>query len=246
MAGTKRKASTFMSRYKQAKKKGKFNPAKRRRTGTFAAKVKQVILRTAEPKQWRVDHGKTELYHNSGSPASGQILHGQIWLDGSLPPQGVGDSARVGDEIVCSRLHVKMLMGMKAARHNVTFRIIVFKCTAGAYPSTLAQLLIGITSNILLEDTNKDRVTIVRDYKKKVVLHPDLSGVGGADKEYTFPLQMSIPMKMKIKFETDGSTVSSNKKNLYCQIMAYDAFGSLITDNIAYFQMCSTLYYKDP
>jgi len=246
MAGTKRK---FIDRYKSAKRKGRVQtgrPSKKARTGSFAAKVKQVILRTAEPKQHRVDHGKTELYHNSGSPASGQILHGQIWLDGSLPPQGVGDSARVGDEIMGSRIHVKILMGMKAARHNVTFRLIVFKCTAAAYPTTLAQLLIGITNNILLEDTNKDRVTIVRDYKKKVVLHPDLSGVGGADKEYTFPLQMSIPFKQKIKFETDGSVVASNKKNLYAQIMAYDAFGSLITDNIAYFQMTSTMYYKDP
>jgi len=246
MAGTKRK---FMDRYKAAKKKGKprvYQKSKKARTGSFAAQVKKVILQTAEAKQHRYDMGKTELYHNSGSPASGQILHTQIWLDGPLPPQGVGDSARVGDEIVCSSIAVKMLIGMKAARHNVTFRFIVFKCTSAAYPSTLAQLLIGISNNILLEDTNKDRVQIVRDYKKKIQIHPDLSGVGGADKEYTFAHQMRLPYQQKIKFETDGSVVSSNKKNLYVQIMAYDAYGSLLTDNIAYFAMTTTLYYKDP
>lgn len=239
-----RRRQKFSRKIKSMKRKASSTcaiPAKR-----FAKAVKQVILQTAEPKQHRTNYGKIELYHNSGSPATGQQLHQQIWLDGNLPAQGLGDTARVGDEIVASRIHVKTLVGMKADRHNVTFRIIVFRCTASAYPTTVGQLMIATTGNVLLDDLNKDRFSVVRDYQKKVVIHPDLSGVGGADKEYTFPMQMSIPCKQKFKFETDGSVNASNKKNLYCQVMAYDAYGTLLTDNIAYIQMTSSLYYKDP
>lgn len=210
---------------------------------SFAAKVKNVIMRTAETKMLPYGHNVVlprQLYHDSyAAPYP---------LDGpnQLPAQGITDTTRVGDEIYASHIRVQMLLGQKLDRKNVTFRIIVIRCTAGASPVTYPTLFIGTTDNCLLDDVNRDRVSVVKDVTIKKIIGPDLSGVGGADKEFTFPYKFTIPVKQKIKFPTDGDTAATNRKSLYMYVFAYDAFGTLVTDNIAYVQTYSTLYYKDP
>jgi len=200
-------------------------------------------LRTAEPKFKPYGHNvllPRQIYHD--------IYAAPYSLDSfdQMPSQGISDTQRVGDEIYASMIRVQMLIGQKADRHNVTFRIIVVKVTADALPVSYAQLFIGTTDNVLLDEVNKDRVSVVKDITIKKNLHPDLSGVGGADKEFTFPYKFNIPLKERIKFTSDGTTVSNNRKGHYMYVFAYDAFGTLITDNIAYVQTYSTLYYKDP
>lgn len=46
--------------------------------------------------------------------------------------------------------------------------------------------------------------------------------------------------------EEEEMKMTTNRKQHYMYIFAYDAFGTLLTDNIAYAQTYTTLYYKDP
>lgn len=228
---------------KATKKWSKKKFPKRAKKSSFAAKVKKVILRTSEPKTRFYGHNVVapkELFHDSYSVP--------YELDGTLqmPLQGVSDVARVGDEIYASRIAVKMLLGMKSNRHNVTFRILVVKCTPGAKPTSYDQLFHTSADNCLLDDINRDRVSVIKDMMIKKEIHPDLSGVGGADKEFTFPVKFNVACKEKIKFPVDGDTTASNRKLRYMFVFAYDAFGTLVTDNIAYSQLTTTLYYRDP
>jgi len=229
---------------KFAKKKyGRKTKSKARKGTSFAAKVKKVILRTAEPKMKPYGHNVAlarQIYHDSyAAPYS---------LDDAsqMPSQGMGDMERVGDEIYTSRIQVQMLLAQKLDRKNVTFRLIVVKATSQAVPTNYATLFIGTTDNCLLDEVNKDRVNVVYDKLIKKIITPDLSGVGGADKEFTFVHKFNIPMKERIKFGIDADTGANNRKKHYMYVFAYDAYGTLVTDNIAYCQTYSTLYYKDP
>lgn len=231
---------SYMQRYKSAKKKGRV--AKKPVPASFAAKVKKVILRNAEPKMLPYAHNilaPQQLLHNSY--AAPYILTGSF----QMPTQGVTDIQRVGDEIMVSHVGVQMLFGQKQDRMNVSFRVIVVKCTANASPISYATLMINTTGNVLLDNVNRDRCSVVSDQIIKRNISPQLDVVGGA-KELTFVKKWNIPYKQKIKFAVDADTVDNNRKALFMYVFAYDAFGTLVTDNIAYCQLHSTIYYKDP
>lgn len=215
---------------------------KARKGSSFAAKVKKVILRTAEPKMKPYGHNviaPREINHDSY--AAGYLLDGGL----QMPLQGMGDTERIGDEIYTSNIKVQMLLGQKQDRMNVTFRIIVVKCTDTAVPTSYNTLFIGTTANCLLDEVNKDRVSVVYDKLIKKTISSQLDVAGGA-KEFTFVHKFNVPLKQKVKFATDATSTSDNRKKHFMYVFAYDAFGTLPTDNIAYCQTYSTVYYKDP
>lgn len=206
--------------------------------------IKKVAIKTSEPKNNAISWAKTELYHNSGSPASGQILPGAIDLlhYSMLPVQGSGDHQRNGDQIVAKGTSVKMLLGQKANRMNITFRIVVWKGTEDAKPISYNELFDQITSNVLLDTTNSDRGKIVYNKYIKKNFSPQL---GSTTAELTFVHKFFIPYKRLIKFNYNNATGFSGDK-LYAYVFAYDAYGTLLTDNCAYFQAFLRFYYRDP
>lgn len=217
--------------------------------GKLAGAIKRQLISMAEPKHFDSNFGKLELYHNSGSPVSGQILPALVTFNtaASMPDQGVGDQNRVGDQIYSKGFKLRMLFGQKADRHNVTFRVIVTKATSVNQPTTYAQLFDASTLNCLLDTINTDRQQVLYHKYIKMKIHPDLSGVGGADKEFTFVKSIWIPYKKLFKFSADGGTVGTGTDpGLRVYFLAYDAYGTLLTDNIAYVQVYSRFYFSDP
>lgn len=251
MPGVKRKASK--SSY--GSKRAKSAPYTRKRyrygakgSGTIAKLVRKSIIRMAEPKYKLYSHGKFELYHNSGSPASGQILN-YFPLNGApqMPTQGVGDNQRNGDRINSSGIQVKMLFGQKADRPNVTFKVVFFSMRQG-YAPTYSEFLENSTGNCMLDSVNTDNVTVLY---QKIIKAPVWGSFALATnntllaREYTFFKKFWIPRKMEYKFTADGGTIHSDKF-ISCAVFAYDAYGSLITDNIGYFQAWTKFAYRDP
>lgn len=200
----------------------------------------------AEKKYVHMSHTKIELYHNSGSPASGRILPAVLAIDGqnALPAQGTASNQRVGDSVYIEGVKLRLMFGQKLDRKNVTFRVLVLRCTAATLPTTLNELIVASSLNILLDQPDPERGTVVLDKLIKHRMSPDLSGVGGADKEYTFVEEYYFPVKAKADF-TSG-TVAPDRKNLFVYVFAYDAFGTLQPDNIAYVQGNSVLSFRDP
>jgi len=233
------------------KRKFSKRPAKRTRrakrattTRRMTALIRRTVLRVAEPKYRTLTQGKVEIYHNCFHSVSG-INTGFLSLlnqAGACPPQGVGDTQRVGDQINISRFDIKMLIGQKADRPNVTFRYLVLSVPKGSainYATWFDQQ----TGNVLLDDPNVDFVKVI----KQGIWRPNEAGLGGTGgDEYTFVKRLSIRYKKNLKFGPVDAASTHNDNDLYLSIMAYDAFGSLISDNIAYIQCASTMHFKDP
>jgi len=206
--------------------------------------IKRVAVKTAEPKERHAPFGKTEVYHNAFY--SGTVLNtGFVWqLNASnlMPQQGTQDFQRVGDQIMMSGFKVKLLMGQKADRPNVNWRWMVLVVPKGS-SITYANWFTATTNNVMLDDANKDFVRTI----KAGVWRPNEAGlVGGSADEYTFTKKLWIPYKKTIKFGPALAATTHNDDDVYLVIMAYDAFGSLQTDNIGYIEGSQTIHYRDP
>lgn len=210
----------------------------------LAKMMKTVAIRTAEPKEKTYYHGHVELYHNAGSPASGRIL-GTTWelfTPNRLPSVGTADDARVGDHIYAKGISVKFLFGQKQDRMNVTYRIIIWKGSTDVKPASLNDLFHWDAGNILLDGTNQDRGKIIYQKFIKKNVSPQL-GVG--ERELTFTHKHYIPIRKLIKFAGNAGTDYSGDK-YYMFIYAYDAYGTVITSNVAYVDVWSRIYFADP
>lgn len=205
--------------------------------------MSKVVLRKAEPKDKGYYHGHVELYHNAGSPASGRIL-GTTWelfTPNRLPAVGTADDQRMGDQIYSKGVSVKMLFGQKQDRMNITYRIVVWKGSTDVKPASLNDLFHWDANNILLDGTNRDRGKVI--YQK--FIKKNISSQLSTGRELTFTHKFWIPIRKLIRFAGNAGTDFSGDK-FYMFIYAYDAYGTLITDNIAYVDVWSKVYYADP
>lgn len=233
----KRKYSSRRKTYRRNRRV--FNRARPRRP-TFGTRVKRAILRNTELKTKHNSVVKVELNHNSFN-TGGYVL--KLNADAFYPTQGVGQNQRVGDEIMVSGISIKLLIGQKADRPNVTFRWGVIAIPRGA-AINYASVFKAVTNNVLLDDFNKDYVSV----KSTGVWRPNEAGLNGTGgDEYTFTKKLYTPWKHKTKFgPADAASTHLDTQDLYFIMMAYDAYGSLLTDNIAYAESLVTLYYRDP
>lgn len=209
---------------------------KRKRLPSFAARVKRVIMRVAEPKIVRYAVDKVNLYHNS--------FHHFIHLNDAngMPTQGTGDNMRVGDEINVTRYRVRSLLGQQADRPNVNFRWFFIEAPKGLAVN-YTNFFTATTNNLLLDDINTDAVKILKQGR----MRPNQAGllpVGGD--EYTFTREWNLYYKRHYKFGPAQATTAHNQPELYFIILAYDAYGSLITDVVAYIQSIKETHYRDP
>lgn len=234
----------FVSKKKRAvsRRKSVSSSMNRRRLTTM---IKRAVLKKAEPKCKRFAFEKTEIYHNSfyspgGAPPSGYIC--AINNYGLMPAQGTGDNQRVGDQINVSGFKLKLLIGQKADRPNVSFRWFVLRVPKGSAIS-YTTWFVGTTGNVLLDDPNTDFVKVLRSG----LWRPNEAGLAntGGD-EYTFAKRLWIPYKKLIKFGPADAATTHNDDDLYFTMVGYDAYGTLQTDNIAYAQMGLELHYRDP
>lgn len=204
--------------------------------------VNKMILKKAESKFKHADFGKIELYHNNMSVS-------QINEHAScMPTQGTGDSQRVGDNINVGGFYIRMLCGQKADRPNCVWKFYVLKVPKGTAVS-YSTFFDAITNNVLLDTPNKDKVSVLKTLTmkpaKSTMFLANYGSSSGNNKEFTFPVKIWLPYRRVYKFQSDGGT-PHNDGDLYLIKLVYDAYGTLTTDNIAYVQLISTVYYKDP
>lgn len=248
----KRTASYFrkaLAKSAKASKKKSQRTPKKLSVSAVKKIAASVMLRKSEQKHINYNHGKIELYHNTGSPTFKSLN-----ASDTMPTQGVGDNQRIGDRITAQKLQLRLLCGQKYDRPNVTWRVIVFSVKSGQAPINglgINQFFEQTTGNILLDNINTDlaRVHYQKYFKplKSSLMALDASGVNGNDvtKEYTFAKKININFKNKtIVFQSNGGVVT-NERDYYIYVGVYDAFGTLVTDNIGYYQMWSQLKFKD-
>ena len=210
-------------------------------TDQLATMMKKVALKTTETKFKNISMPKWELYHNTLQVSGTNIAN-------SLVVQSDDDDGRIGNEIYLTGIKFRLLLGQKADRPNVTFKIFVVEYDAGQAGTITneAHFYHWVSQNVLLDPVQTNRWRIL----KKIVYKGNLGSleVGETAKEKTYPLSFWIPMNRKISFQQDSSSMVSMgmKDNLRVVIASYDAYGTLTSDNIGYAQCCATCYYKDP
>ncbi len=218
---------------------------KRRKTtkkASFAAKVKKVVMKTAETKRLSVPWAKIELFHNVLSLSQMLGLNGES----VMPAINVTQNGRIGDNINVLGWHIRVLCGQKADRPNVTWRYFVVQ-----FPGTVSLTDSGLpynnvfenqTANVLLDDIQRDTCKVLSTGYWRPN-QQGLQGTGGD--EFTFCKRMYVKHNQKYKFGPNDSVQTHNQNPVYFFAVVYDAFGSLITDNIAYYQIFTKLVYKD-
>lgn len=201
--------------------------------------AKSVVSSTKETMHLDYDWSKTELNHNL-YPG----FRNQLNTLTAMPTQGTTDSNRLGNDIYRLGYHFRVMFGVKQDRQNTKFRLVLVGMPKGASTLAYANVFDAVTSNVMLDPIDKDRT--VRVYYDKIIGYKNLNpGVPTTGKETTFFRKFYVPMRKVIKFYDDGAQDNNDVEDLWLIIMAYDAFGSLIADNIGYVQVWHRLYWKE-
>jgi len=220
------------------KRKAPYKKAKPMTAATVAKIARKAVIKVAEPKHYPRTSAKVEMNHNVFNSTS---WAGPINEAGCMPSQGYADDERVGDQIITSGFKLKLLIGQKADRPNVTFKIYVLEVPKGTTYS-YNNWFENMSSNILLDSPNKDFVKVIATHTWK----PHDGSMDNATDEYVYTRSLWVPYKRKIKFGPGDAVRSHNQDDLWFIIGAFDAYGTTILDNIAYYQMVQQLHYRDP
>jgi hypothetical protein len=232
---------------KAIKRKRTKRPIRRRKMSkrsTFAKRVKRVVMKTSEIKKAPVTWSKIELNHNSMPYSS--LLH--LNQNALMSAVGAGQAQRIGDRINTIGWRIRMLIGQKGDRPNVNFRWVCFSVPKGNIgPVTgaglpYASIFETVTNNTMLDEVNKDICRVLG----QGWMRPNQAGLTATgNDEFTFTKRLYISHKKLYKFGPADGALSHNQHDVFFTVLAYDAFGSLTTDNIAYYQTFSEIHYKD-
>ena len=183
---------------------------------------------------------KVEIFHNIFS--NSQVLKLNSEAAGVMPIQGVRQLERIGDRENVLGWKIRLLIGLKGDRPNLNFRWICFslpKASGIGYSSVFS----SSTNNVMLDEMNRDVVKVLG----QGTWCPNQAGLSATNNDEYTVKKMFIPHKRVYKFgPSDTSAVTHNQDDVYFSILCYDAYGSLASDNIAYFQCYSELLFKDP
>ena len=201
--------------------------------------AQKVVNKNMETKVFDSNVGKIEYYHNVP-----QLL--ELNSASRMPARGTGPDNRIGDEIRKVGTRHTMLMGAKSDRTNVTFRLMYISYPRDA-TYAYSDFFINKTGNCLLDRINTDLVKIIKTIyikPQKASIVTGSASTGGGDREYTIAKKVWLPSKHTIKSPSGSSDEPKNRK-FGCLVSAYDAYGTLTSDNIAYIQHLVSNYFKD-
>lgn len=224
----------------------RFKARRRPRRGILGRIIRRVALRATETKYHERGGENVNLYHNAGTGPNFLQLTNMLNC-------GQGDSAntRTGDEVFGVGVALKLWLSNKPDRPNVMYRIIVYTSPVDSSGSPTVTDLMDTTGgggNFMVSYANTEKYKIVVNR----IVQPfgtDYSLEGGSSlKEVSKLVKIWIPLKKRrIQYHRGGSLVPKDQRNyMHLAVIPYDAFGTLLSDNIASVAINSRFYFKDP
>lgn len=206
--------------------------------------IKRVMLKQCETKHNTLSFENAQMNHNSL----------MIPLNGLIDvAQGDAENQRTGDEVIGKYLKFKLWMASKYDRPNVKIRLMVLRVPTDEESGSISPFE-GVSANKLIDYINTEKYTAV--YQKFVTIQGNqaLGPDGTLPTNYDWNLKersaqhsFTIPLKdEKIKFLATGNSPKYQKYNLRFVALAYDAYGTLLSDTIATMAGNVRFYYKDP
>lgn len=202
-----------------------------------------------ETKKKEYSFGKIECYHNADP------IYMALNNEPQNPDDGIGSTMRIGDEILQRGFKVKMMLYNKADRPNLTWKVRVVSVTRGeGSPVASSSGVISYSSffrtvagNNLLDDVETGRFKVVASHTfKNPQIQANVTAGAANANECVTTRQFYVRAPQKITYTANGGEFAGTGRSYLLIVTAYDAYGSLVTDNIGAVQALSTMYYKDP
>lgn len=247
--------------------KKRFSKKKSRKSGSLKSKMRNIAkeeaLRLAETKTVGRYGENFQLFHNVPVIVGGYLQ--QITQGVTNPTNLKLTNARIGNELYLKNIKQKIWLSNKLDRPNVMYRIIMFKWNANqgaASPFPTVNDIFnwnqtGNLPNCMILNTNKERITVLKDkyifsdanYAQPYQTQPFpvIAGPGILGRERSQLVTMNKDFKnQKIIYEdTLDGTQRVKSKDIYFCYCAYDAWGSIVTDNIASYAVNHEINFKD-
>ncbi len=177
-----------------------------------------------------------QLYHSTPNRFPTTDLIGAITTGSTF-------NTRIGNSIRLRELDLRLWISNKSDRPNVLYRLSVL-----ALPNSTAQAfsdcVLSSSGNPLLWPIDPNKAMILFD--KPIVSNPGgpiaLTAALAASKERSYCMNARIPINKTVSWAASGTT---QRTFLYVYLTAYDAFGTLTTDNIASYSYTTTLFFDD-
>lgn len=239
MAVKRKRNTKYASRKRARYTRGKRYRARRNR------RYLRSFLRYTETKYNDINTSH-ELFHNGGALAGQAFVQDYNMLQTN---QGTSQFTRVGDKVWAKGLKVKMWLSNKLDRSNVIYRIFAITMpndSLSANPSNLFSGSVPASPNFLIEILNTDKYKVL--YQKMINVQTT-SKWGGTDVQRETSRYHSFYLKLNrmVSYSADNGNIPKYQRDIIgIGVLCYDAFGTLLTDNIASYRLKSRFYFKDP
>lgn len=206
--------------------------------------IKSVALKNTETKVTFTSVENQNLFHNGGTTNN---FANRINLLATT--QGTADTNRIGDEVFGSHLTIKLWLSNKLDRPNVMYRIFVYSAPVDkSAVADFTNLLKGGNANKMLGIVNTGvyRLMYHKLINPKAGDYSLESGAANKERSHYVPIKLNLRNR-RIKYQATASQLPKEQRNhLILGIVAYDAYGTLTSDNIASYAIQTAFYFKDP
>jgi len=249
---------TRITGYMKASKNRRSDSVQSAREASFVSAVSRVVNNRPGNKKFVTEQVENiQLSHNAGGTGLVACLNAtgrpaNICATSSNSFQ----NGRIGDMIRGKGASIKLWLSNKLDRPNVMYRVIVLQWYHGFDPTTATNIWRANASpNVMLASVDFDKFRVRYDRSFPVGSGVSHSAVGTAlvpspnfvGKEHSRLVKFWIGTPGTIKYQTDNGQVPSVEK--YClalYVLAYDAKGTLTTDQIASCAYKITYNFADP
>lgn len=216
----------------------------KKKTNELVKLIKGVTLKQAETCYRSVSRPLANLYHDT-------LRVVPIWTNSDtsiFPPQGNSDGDRRGDEIIAQGIRMRMVIQIPFDRRNTILKMWYLPMnSAQGDPTNYGNFFHNVSGNSQLDPVQTDHWKGIRYlglFKARSV-DQNLTEVGN---NKTILVNRWIPMKKRLCFINDGSTVPGNiKEEGFIVIAPYDSISTSTLDIVVTnIETTFTLYYKDP
>ena len=180
-----------------------------------------------------------QLYHNKPYYLKNLLKTTQGLLDDNDGTSST-NAVRKGDEVILKNINMRFWLSNKDDRPNVMYKAVLFWYDAATSPS---DALVWFTqNNKMLDRYNTEQISIIDTF---IVKSTNNYAVDANNHEKSYLANLNKSWKVKKIHYNEGGSVPKFK-DIGLALVAYDAFGTLQSDNIASMAINIKLSYKDP
>ena len=201
------------------------------------AEALKVVKRQSETKMSTYQAENQQLFHVNPWYHNNMLYTEHGTNKGAKPSTWTN---RIGDELYLNSVNLRLHFFNKQDRPNVHYRVVMFWYEAGTVPNING--ILDAQGNLMLARPNRESVSIIHDRVYPAVFP------GPPGKEFSRIVRINKRWKGKKITYNDTTTANPTVpkfKDIGFMVIAYDAYGTLTTDNIGSFAYQYDVKFKE-